>query len=248
MAKLCYRSETKKTKSGTNVIVIGKTCSKKGKKPKRSEDKILEKTGKQFVKIYDNNFTKQEQRQIGNIFYDFYNNKNTNAQISGKNKGRVGARTSYFAGERAEQLNPGYKKMIDMTFNHKALKDKNKEISITHELIHAKKFMSGKPGSLWSHNEKKIEFETVGRVSEEGVLNYDHGYYWDPASVPLVKKADKEKWSNAKYNNLVKQGIKEDRILLTGSLVRHMIGKPIEKQVKQKFQKSFFLKKKLENN
>jgi hypothetical protein len=245
MTKICYQSDTKKTKSGTKVIVIGRRCPKKGKKPNRSEEKVMEKTGKQFVKVFYNNFTKNEQLQIGNIFYDFYNNKNTNAQISGKDKGKVGAKTSYFEGERAEQLNPGYKKMIDITFNHKALKNFNKETSITHELIHAKKFMSGKTGSLHHHNEKKTEFETVGRVSKKSVLNFDHGYYYDPKTVPLVKKAEKEKWSNKKYNNLISNGIQQDRILLTGSLEKHMIGKPIEKQVKKKFPESFFFKKSL---
>lgn len=239
----CYRSEIKKTKSGTKVYVIGKTCQKKGKKHNLSEEKLWKKTGKQFVKVYNNNFTKQEQHQIGNIFYDFYNNKNTNAQISSKNKKQTGARTSYFVGDRAEQLNPGYNKMIDMTFNHKALKKLSRENMITHELIHAKKFMSGKPNSLWKHNEGETEFETVGRVSKEGILRFNYGYYHSPKACPLVKKAEKEKWSNTRFNNLVDQGIKDDRILLTGSLEKHMIGKPIEKQVKKKFPESFFFKK-----
>jgi hypothetical protein len=53
----CYTVEDIKTKSGHKVIVVGKSCPKKGEKQKPSDLRLWKKTGKTFVKYYNNNFT-----------------------------------------------------------------------------------------------------------------------------------------------------------------------------------------------
>lgn len=213
------------TKSGTKVYVVGM----------HRDQKLRDVIGDRFVNYYNRNFTIKEQRQIGNIYYDMYNKDHTNTQVPYCSNDWV-ACTGTFTGEDLKKLNPFHKKMVDMYFKSVVRDD---ESTITHEIIHAKKFMLGLKDN--QHNERKIDFEAVGRISRKGIKDMQHGYYFHPTgNTSLAKKKD---ISIKKKGTIAKQGIIDDRILLTGSVNHSIIGKPIEKKVNKLFRKSFFFKK-----
>jgi hypothetical protein len=143
--------------------------------------------------------------------------------------------TGTFTGEDAKRLNPLHKKMVDMYFRPGRRDD---ESAVTHELIHAKKFMMG----VKRHNEHKIDFEMVGRISERGIKNMHSGYYFHEEGNPHLAK--KKELSLKEKGDIAKQGVFDDRILLTGSIKKSIKGKPAETKVDKTFRKSFFFKKK----
>lgn len=215
------------TKSGTKVYVVGTY------KDKRLRDRV----GDRFVNVYNRNFTEREQRQVGNIYYDIYNRDNT-AQTTPqpmKNDNRI-AQTGTFCGPDARRLNPHRRKMVDTYFAPDVRHD---EHTITHEMIHALKFMRGIKGR--KHNERKVDFEAVGRLSYHGVRTTNHGYYFSPEGNPFLAK--KRGMSLIRKGQIAQQGIFADRLLLTGSMNRSMKGKPIERRVNKMFRKSFFFKR-----
>jgi hypothetical protein len=83
----------------------------------------------------------------------------------------------------------------------------------------------------------------VGRISQKGIKDMHHGYYFSPEGNPHLKR--KRGISLKEKGEIAKQGVFDDRELLTGSLEKHMIGKPVEKKVHRKFPKSFFFKRDL---
>lgn len=210
---------SQKTKSGTTVFVVGGARQERIK----AMDYLL--------KYYNRNFTIAEQKTIGNIYYDLL------AGTSKDSAGRTIAETGTFVGEMAKKMNPTKKKMVDL---YVAKDGRNSEHTITHELIHAKKFMSGITGD--KHDERKIDFEAVGRVSRSG-LEYKnmHGYYFSPLG---NKALAKKKMSNTEKGEVAYKGVLDDRKLLTGSLNTSIIGVKAEKTANKLFSKSFFNKKK----
>jgi hypothetical protein len=100
-------------------------------------------------------------------------------------------------------------------------------------------FLEGIKGR--DQNERKIDFEAVGRVSEKGIHNIKHGYYFSPEGNRFLRS--KKGISLAKKGEIAKQGAFDDRVLLTGSMDRQLIGKPIEDKANKLFRKSFFFKK-----
>jgi hypothetical protein len=216
------------TKSGTKVYVVGNNKDKR----------LRERVGEYFIKYFNRNFTINEQEQIGNIFYDTYNryhNMVQNPPVRIDNKDWI-AQTGTFSGPEAKQLNPRHKKMVDITFLPEAHDD---ETAITHEMIHARKFMRGVKGRF--HNERQIDFEMIGRISQKGVKSIQNGYYFSPAGNPYL--AQKQGVSLEKKGEIAKDGVMEDRRLLTGSVTKSVIGKPIEKKSNRLFRKSFFFKR-----
>jgi len=215
------------TKSGTKVYVVGNYHDRQ----------LRDREGDVFVNYFNHNFTKQEQQQIGNVFYDFNNNEHDLIQIPRpkRNKKDWRGQTGAFTGIDAQELNPQHEKMVDVTFTPEA---RENEGTITHEMIHAKKFMQGIRGN--HQNERKVDFETVGRISQRG-LNDMGGLYFHPKGNAAL--AHKRGMTYVKKGEIAKQGVLDDRVLLTGSLKDHMIGKPIENKVNKKFHESFFFNK-----
>lgn len=217
------------TKSGTKVYVVG-----------TFKDKLLrDKIGDEFVNYFNRDFTIAEQKEIGNIYYDVYNRNNSLKQIPRPKMNRAEwiAQTGTFTGDDAKKLNPGYPKMVDVSFKAEARDD---EGAVTHELIHAKKFMGGIPGTR--HNERKIDFEMVGRISPKGIHNLENGYYFSPEGNAALRS--KRGITLQQKGEIAKRGVIDDRLLLTGSVRKQMIGKPIAERSNKLFRKSFFLKKK----
>lgn len=223
--KRYVNSTAVRTKSGTEVIVFGKAV--KGNATLRS------KVGDKFVNVYNRNFTVEEQKQIGNILYDLYENNPDSSSGTLRSKNTV-AQTGTFTGEQAQEFNPHHKKMVDMQFAPDA---RYSEGTITHELIHAKKFMVGIKGR--HHNERKIDFETIGRIRSVSAM--DHGYYFSPAGNPYLAK---KRIPLTKKREIVERGVRSDRILLTGALSKSITGKVAEQRVNRLFPRSFFFKRK----
>lgn len=216
-----------KTKSGTEVYVVGTTA--KGNRAVRV------KAGDKFVDVYNRNFTEKEQRQIGNILYDLYDKHRDSS--GGIPKGWLAA-TGTFTGKTARRLNPHHKKMVDVNFAPDGRQD---ESCITHELIHAKKFMLGIKGN--QHNERKVDFEAVGRISRHGVITKHQGYYFagKEGNPHLARKKGMRLKEKVRIS---KEGVYADRRLLTGSLSNSIIGKTAERKVNNLFPRSFFFKRK----
>lgn len=210
---------SQKTKSGTTVFVVGGARQERNK----AMDFLL--------KYYNRNFTISEQKTIGNIYYDLL------AGTSKDSAGKRIAETGTFVGEMAKNMNPTKKKMVDL---YVAKDGRSSELTITHEMIHAKKFMLGITGD--KHDERKIDFEAVGRVSRNG-LKYEnmHGYYFSPS---VNKALAKKKVPLADKRKIAYAGVLDDRKLLTGSLNTSIIGINAENTAKRLFPKSFFNRKK----
>jgi hypothetical protein len=207
-----------KTKSGTTVYAQGGD--------RRARDTALDK----FLKFYNRDFTIVEQKIIGNIWYNYKTN-------SGKNlRGQRVAETGTFVGPDAKKFNPTKNKMVDVTFSKET---RGNEYTVVHEMIHAKKFMQGIPGN--KHNEKKIDFEAMGRVSKNGLKNIETGTYFHPSgNTALAKK----KIPNTAKGEIAQKEMIKDRKMLTGSANKSIIGKVAEKKSNKLFKKSFFNKKK----
>jgi hypothetical protein len=211
---------SQKTKSGTTVFVVG------GARQERI--KALD----YLLKYYNRNFTVAEQKTIGNIYYDLL------AGTSKDSAGKTIAETGTFVGKMAKAMNPTKKKMVDLYVSKDG---RSSEHTITHELIHAKKFMSGITGD--KHDERKIDFEAVGRVSRNGLKRENmHGYYFSPLG---NKTLAKKKMSNSEKGEIAYKGVLDDRRLLTGSLNTNIVGINAEKKANKLFPKSFFNKKKI---
>jgi hypothetical protein len=210
---------SQKTKSGTTIFVVGGA--------KQERNKALD----YLLKFYNHNFTIGEQKTIGNIYYDLL------AGTSKDSAGKHIAETGTFVGEMAKKMNPAKKKMVDLYVSKDG---RTSEHTITHELLHAKKFMSGITGD--KHNEREIDFEAVGRVSRSG-LNYEnmHGYYFSPSG---NKTLAKKKIPIVEKGKIAHAGVLDDRRLLTGSLNTSIIGINAENKAKKLFPKSFFNRKK----
>lgn len=207
-----------KTKSGTIVYAQGGD--------RRARDIALDK----FVKFYNRDFTILEQKTIGNIWYNYKINK-------GKNLRRqTVAETRTFGGPDVKKFNPSKKKMVDVTFSKDT---RGNEYTIVHEMIHAKKFMLGIPGN--KHNEKKIDFEAMGRVSLNGFKNIETGTYFHPSGNSVLAKL---KIPNTSKESIAQKEMNKDRKMLTGSLSHSIIGKVAEKKTEELFPKSFFNRKK----
>jgi hypothetical protein len=221
-----------KTKSGTAVYVVGNP---------KSDYTFLNKVGQPVIQYYNKDFTVQEQRRIGNIFYDVYGNKNNEHQVPLGQKDFNG-RTSQVRGEVAKQLNCGKKKMIELFLTKSA---RDKESIIVHELVHAKNCINATHSNHENCvNELRTDFEMVGRVTQKGLRKGKAGsiYTRHPTKqeTKLIKEnvgtTAKDKWQE--WRAFLRQNVLDDRILITGSLKNQLKGKAIEDRVKKTFKQS----------
>ena len=206
-----------KTKSGTTVYAQGGD--------RHARDAALDK----FLKFYNRDFTIDEQKIIGNIWYNYKTHKGKNL------RGQTVAETGTFVGPDAKKFNPTKKKMIDVTFSKDTRGD---EYTVVHEMIHAKKFMQGTPGN--KHDEKKIDFEAMGRVSKNGLKNIKTGTYFHPSG---NKSLAKMKIPNTAKGEIAQKEMMKDRKMLTGSINKSVTGKVAERKADKLYKKSFFNKK-----
>lgn len=210
-----------RTESGNRVYVVGTT--RKNNKPVRVR------AGNAFVKVYNRNFTAREQREIGNIYYNITeppDNKNFTAD------------SSFERTKEWRKLNNNRQGIAVVRTAPDVRKD---ESVITHELIHVKTFTRHGYDQR-KHNERKIDFEMVGRVSRKGLENMQHGYYWSHLGNQELRKGKYK----GKRHEIIKRGIQHDRRLLTGSLNKSLIGKPVERKVNKLFKQSYFFKRSFE--
>ncbi|MCK9593785.1 MAG: hypothetical protein M0Q91_17435 [Methanoregula sp.] len=208
------------TKSGTKVIVVGKAT--------RADHKRRVKYGDKFVDVYNDHFTHREQRQIGNIQYSLNNDMK-----DPRNEGEC-TYTDLKTKEDRKDWNPRHERITMINIRNNRKKD---PATIVHELIHAKLFMRGIHGS--KQNEKKVDFETVGRLKTSGLLKKDSGYYYSrkEGNRNLPNRRDPQR------DRISFRGMLHDRILLTGSIKKNIIGKPVERRVDNRFRQSFFFKR-----
>ena len=99
------------------------------------------------------------------------------------------------------------------------------EDTLTHELVHAHRFATGRKVLDRNRDEKETDLETVARLNYSGLQNKRAGYYW---YIPEVKGND-EKHKKAQY---------KDRIGLTGSIKKKLKGKRAIKKIKEYYPKS----------
>jgi len=224
-----------RTKSGTKVYLSD------NKVPIVEQKRALA----AFVKIYNNGFTIEEQKKIGNIAYHY--NK------QGKNWSRVGnlpkgvkdeevyaAHTAITSSPFVKKFNPGKKKkMIMLAFSKKSCND---EYAVIHETLHERDEMTEKSGvRAGLKDEQRTDFETIGRLSKTGLkqqIKSPNGYY------AYDKKVTKEKGPKAQLET-TRSAIIKDRNLLTGSLNTNITGKVASSRSKNLFAKSFFNQKSL---
>lgn len=244
---------TMKTKSGTRVILAGDTKLTQEKK------RALE----HFIKVYNQSFTIDEQRIIGNVVYN-YDKSATNHL----DKDAYAATNFITSKSVVQKLNPGKSRMGAVTFSKESYND---DFSIIHEMIHVKKSMMGTPYNkqLTKSNEKKQDFETVARISKQGLKNHigglqktinlekrgknikkeipiPVGYYFDnnvsnQSLIRSIPKKDQKK--TLKLEEAQLNGLLQDRKLLTGSLNTNIVGKVASSRAEKLYPQSFFNKK-----
>jgi hypothetical protein len=219
------------TKSGKKIIVAGRKDD--------AEKRHL--VGKQLVNYYDKNFTKLEQKQTGDIFYDIYDhfhNSIRNKEKNSKVKYPIAAYSGTFSDDISKHCSPRQKRMVDLWIDPKL---RNNEHIVTHELIHARQHMNhNKPHK---DVEQKTEFEAVGRMSRHGVVNVRNGYYFAPNKNDKQIRNNDNLTKKQKITAIRELGIYHDRKLLTGSLSEKLIGKPLERRVSKQFKNSYFKRK-----
>lgn len=216
-----------KTKSGTIIYLTD------NKVPIVEQKRALS----TFIKIYNNAFTIEEQKKIGNIIYHYNKQGKQWSRVATLPKGTKDSEvhaghTSFTDSNIVKKLNPGNKKMTLVAFSKDSY---NNEPTVIHEIIHCRDEMIGKH-KIGLKNEQQTDFETVGRVSKNGLkqqIKTPHGYYiYD-------KKIIKEK-NFASRLEATKTAILQDRKLLTGSLNTNITGKVASTRAKNLFKKSFF--------
>lgn len=203
------------TKAHQEVMAMG------GKDEKSREVAI-----KDLRKVYDRNFTADEQKQIGNILISLDDKplKNLDAH--------AGKRVIGTEPKKGLALNHGRYYITEIAYHP----GRNTEGTLTHELIHARKFGIKKE----KHNEKKIDFERVGRVSEQSIKRDFQGSYNDDKninvkfakSVPVKKRIE-----------VIKETMANDKRLLVGSVNKSGKGKRFVEKVERLYPKSAFFQK-----
>ena len=245
-----------RTKSGTLVILAGNT--------RLTQEK--ERALKYFIKVYNQSFSMEEQRIIGNVVYN-YDKSATNHL----DKDAYAATNFITTKNTIQKLNPGKTRMGVVTFSKDSYKD---EFAIIHEMIHVKKSMQGVPYNrqLTKTNEKKQDLETVGRISKTGFKNniknlkkaielekqgktikspvsVPVGYYFDNnvSNQNLVKSfSAKDKKKTLKLEEEQLNGMIRDRKLMTGSINTNVVGKVASSRAERLYPKSFFNQKKFD--
>ena len=214
------RGEAFKTKSGKYVIVLGGT-------PKQEEARAGP-----VVKYYNKDFTSCEQKKIGNVVYDL--NYHIPQEYDGvaqwlKNKDP----------NHPDNINPHHKRIGRFNVSKESA---NREGTIVHELIHIRRYAMGRP---IGKDEKRVVYETGGRTSHKGFTSDFPGrggeYFMQ---IPKFSKLRTKHQIHAAAP-LVKAGMVNDRVRLTGSMRKSSKGQRFDTKVERTFPTSFIKRGKI---
>ena len=216
------------TKSGTSIFIEGETATKR----KRALQ--------YFLKVYNNDFSNAEQKKNGNLLY--------------KLKSKVGikhAAATASCGIPNDTEKKKYhitgRKIYILQFTDRS---SNMESDITHELIHVRKYANNKFGGI-NHNEQKIDFESVGRMTKKGIKQTINpktpwtGTYFNINNAILKQTHSgnsdlgKLKLPQDQKLKIASDGLLRDRKLLTGSLNTNIVGNIASSRAEKLFPKSF---------
>jgi hypothetical protein len=111
-------------------------------------------------------------------------------------------------------------KYVVIGVNKKNVRD---EATVLHETVHANRFADGIEIRDVDQDEAYVELETIARVSKAGLMRMNA-----PDMLGYYSYLGAKGWEK----------LKEDRILLTGSLDRHLTGDAVHQRVKDVFPKS----------
>lgn len=217
---------TGKTKSGNIIFVEG-------------ENEAHRKRALQyFLKVYNNDFSTEEQKKNGNLVYKLTTKitkmKNTAAYASWGVPNKT-ERKKYHIISR---------KIYVLGFSDSSSK---MESDVVHELVHVRKYSKNEK----NHVEQKVDFETVGRMSKEGIKQtMSTKTPWTGTYYNVDNKVRKETHSGNKdlaklklpfdeKTKIASKGIIRDRKLLTGSINTNIVGNTAVTRAEKLFPKSF---------
>jgi len=163
-------------------------------------------------KVLTSNFTGQELSEIKNLYID----------VKGAKKGA-------WAGQHQGVRFPNGITGSIITIKSSEI---NNEDVLTHELVHAHRFATGRSYPFdRNREEKETDLETIARLSPQGFVNKTCGYY---NFIPSVTKIN----SPNERSKARKEAQLKDRKCLTGSVSKKLKGKRVIKKVKECYPKS----------
>jgi len=217
------------TKAGTIIFVEGEDAAKR----KRALQ--------YFLKVYNNDFSTDEQKKNGNLLYEL------KSKIGIKHAAATASCGIPNDTEKKKYHITG-RKIYILQFTDRS---SNMESDITHELIHVRKYANNKFGGI-NHNEQKIDFESVGRMSEKGLKQTTNSKTpWTGTYYNIDNKIKKKTHSGNPYLaelklpfkqkvKIASEGMMRDRKLLTGSINTNIVGATAVTRAEKLFPKSFF--------
>jgi len=218
------------TKSGNIIFVNGENES--------NRKRALQ----YFLKVYNNDFSTEEQKKNGNLIYNLKSSKSTHGGF---------AATTIAIPNKIERkkYHISKRRIIVLSFTDQSSK---MEFPITHELVHTRRFSNNQTDVKKHHNEKRIDFETTGRITKEGIrqtiskktpwvgtyYNVDNKNrkdisHYGNEDLAKLKLPEKQKLK------IASDGIIRDRKLLTGSINTNIIGNTAVTRTEKLFPKSF---------
>ena len=218
------------TKAGTTIYVEG-------------ENVIHRKRALQyFLKVYNNDFSTEEQKKNGNLVYKLTTRITKMKHVAAYAGCKVPNKT-----ERKKYHVVG-RKIYILGFSDSSSK---MEADITHELIHIRKYANNKLGKI-NHNEQKIDFESVGRMTEKGLKQTISkktpwtGSYYDVYNNKISsgnKDLAKLELPLKEKLKIASDGMIRDRKLLTGRIITNIVGNTAVERAEKLFPKSFLNQK-----
>lgn len=192
--------------------------------PRDDINQYKSKTGK-LVRV--GNDAKANRGMFGSFFLPKFNGSFNDKEINGMNlyyeypDAKMDTHTlgecAYWASDDGKKNQTKY---VVIGINKKNVKD---EATIIHETIHANRFADGIEIRDVDKDEAYVELETIARVSKNGLMRMNA-----PDMLGYYSYLGAKGWEK----------LKEDRILLTGSLDKHLSGDNVHKRVKEVFSKS----------
>jgi hypothetical protein len=222
------------TKSGTIIFVEGEDAAKR----KRALQ--------YFLKVYNNDFSTAEQKKNGDLIYKL----TTTVRIKGKTNTAAAAIVGVPDKIEKKKYHIVDGKILILRFSDSSAKMGS---DITHELIHIRKYANNQFGNAY-HNEQKIDFESVGRMTKKGIKQTINpktpwtGTYYNVDNA-INKKTHsgnpylaKLKLPQDRKLKIASEGLVRDRKLqlLTGSINTNIVGKVASSRAEKLFPKSFF--------
>jgi hypothetical protein len=171
--------------------------------------------------VLNNDFTSKERSNIGVVY------SNLDRKLPGKYAADTGS-VPLLKGMKT----PGHHTMVDLRIG-KGLNKTDLHQAILHEFVHQNRKREGENYK----NERRTDLEVVGRLPASGIRNMKLGYYFDtrlrfPPHTSLPKKI-----------SLVREQIRQDRRMLTGSVNKSLEGERLEKKVDALYRQSGIAKR-----